>query len=392
MHVVDGPGAIDRQRLETLAREVLGRDGATLVDWRLVPLQQGADISSRVYRVTGTAADQDEILEWSMILKVVRPVPDEPGPSGWHYWKRESLAYTSGLLDTLPAGLAAPRCLAAEDLDGNCSRMWFEDLTDVEEGPWSLAMYASVARQLGRFNGAYLTGATAIPSHPWLSRGWLRGWTEKSAPFIARLPGMLEHRPVRRFLQAGGEAAYLRLWSERAAFLDVLDRLPTTFCHHDAFPRNIFLRHGVNGADRPVAIDWAFAGSGAIGEELVPLVIASATFCELDLSSMIDLEHLALDSYLEGLGDAGWQGDPRLVRLGYSIAASLRFGPGCAIPALMAVTREDAEDFVLSVFGIPMDEALDRWSEVTAHVLRLADEARHLIGAVPNVAPSRSRG
>ena len=98
---------------------------------------------------------------------------------------------------------------------------------------------------------------------------------------------------------------------------------------------------------------------------------------------MMDLEQLALNSYLEGLQDVGWHGDPRLVRLGYCIAAALRFGPGCAVPALLAVTRPDAEDFVPSVFGISMDEALDRWSEITAHVLHLADEARELMTVFP---------
>lgn len=378
MDITNGLESVDRQRLQPLVREALGRDAAELIDWRLHPIHKGMDMSSAVVRVIGTARDRGEEVEWPIILKVVRPAPDELGPSGWHYWKRESLAYTSGLLDHLPAGLAAPRCLAVEDHGANCSRMWFEDITDAHEGQWSLSAYTSVARQLGRFNGAYLTGEYAIPSHDWLSKGWLRGWTEKSAPVIAHFSEFREHPSVRRVLPAASVEAYLRLWSERERFLAALDRLPVSFCHYDAFARNILLRRGADH-NQPVAIDWAFAGSGAVGEELVPLVIASANFCEMEPRSMIDLEPAALEAYLEGLRDAGWRGDPRLVRLGDAIAASLRFGPGCAIPALPSVLRKDAEEFVLAVFGIPMEEALDRWSAITSHVLGLADEARELM-------------
>ncbi len=382
MDEANGLEGIDSQKLEPLVRESLTRDTVKLEDWCLVPIHKGADMSSGVYRLTGTARDGEDELPWSMILKVVRPVPGELSPSGWHYWKREALAYTAGLLDDLPAGLSAPRCLRVEDHGADCSRMWFEDIADARDGRWTLSNYSLVARQLGRFNGAYLTGERPIPSHPWLSRGWLRGWTEKSAPVIARFPDILEHRAVRRFLLDGGADAYLRVWSERAVFLETLDRLPRTFCHYDAFPRNVFIRRGADGSDQPIAIDWAFAGTGAIGEELVPLVIASASFFEVELSTMIDLEQAAIEAYVEGLLDAGWHGDPRLVRLGYAIGASLRFGPGCALPALQAVLRDDADEFVLAVFGLRLDEALAQWSAVTAHVLELADEARVLMEAL----------
>ena len=52
--------------------------------------------------------------------------------------------------------------------------------------------------------------------------------------------------------------------------------------------------------------------------------MASIGFFEVDLAQANELEEIIFDSYLEGLDDAGWQGDPRQVRLGYS-AASLRY-------------------------------------------------------------------
>jgi hypothetical protein len=115
--------------------------------------------------------------------------------------------------------------------------------------------------------------------------------------------------------------------------------------------------------------------------------MASATFCEAEPSSMIALEQTALESYTEGLRDVGWRGDPQLVRLGYAMGAALRFGPGCAVPALQSVLRDDAEEFVQMIFAIPLEEALERWSAVTAHVLELADEARDLMRALPVSTP-----
>src|SRR3712207_7779326 len=58
-----------------------------------------------------------------------------------------------------------------------------------------------------------------------------------------------------------------RLWEERERFLTALDRLPQTFCHHDAFRRNLLVRRGPEGEEL-VALDWTQTGHGAVGQEL----------------------------------------------------------------------------------------------------------------------------
>ena len=40
------------------------------------------------------------------------------------------------------------------------------------------------------------------------------------------------------------------------------------------------------------------------------------------------LDQMVFDGYVEGLAEAGWHGDPRLVRLGYAASSALCFGIG----------------------------------------------------------------
>ncbi|MBK9613847.1 MAG: hypothetical protein IPO34_21210 [Dehalococcoidia bacterium] len=79
-------------------------------------------------------------------------------PSHWNYWQREPLIYQSGLLDALPAGMAAPRCYGSVPLPGNFALLWLEDIHDAYQTAWPLARYALAARRLGGLNGRYASG------------------------------------------------------------------------------------------------------------------------------------------------------------------------------------------------------------------------------------------
>ena len=81
---------------------------------------------------------------------------------------------------------------------------------------------------------------------------------------------------LRRWWSDGLADRAERLWAERHALLDLLDRLPQTLVHGDADRRNFFARRAPTGRDETVAIDWAYAGVAAVGEDLVNLVVASA--------------------------------------------------------------------------------------------------------------------
>jgi hypothetical protein len=280
-------------------------------------------------------------------------------------------------LDDLPGGLAAPHCYGIiEHPDGTCW-IWLENVRDEIGAHWPLEHFGVVARHAGQLNGAYLV-ERSVPSWPWLSSGWLRGYIALSAPAIPLIRNSLNHPLVRRTWPGEASDRLFRLWEAREFFLDALNRLPQTHCHLDLFRRNLFARKTADGDDQTVVIDWAFAGRGAIGEELVPLVLASVAFNEVDINKVQALEDIVYDGYLQGLHDVGWRGDPLQVRLGYT-AASLRFRFAELNRAIEMHLDESQHPFVEQVFGRPVEEICDHWAQVGNLVDSLIDEARDLM-------------
>jgi hypothetical protein len=210
----------------------------------------------------------------------------------------------------------------------------------------------------------------------------LRQVIETSAPAIPLLRDSLDHALIRRWMPGDAADRYFRLWEERGVYLDALDRLPQTLCHFDIFRRNLFARRTADGDYESVAIDWAFAGKGALGEELVPLVLGSVMFFEVGLDQAQALEEIAFESYLKGLRDAGWRGDPRQVRLGYAAAASLWYRFNDIGRWLAVALDENLHPMVLHTMGRPIGEVYDHAAQVGCFSDRLADEARDLIDAL----------
>ena len=369
---------IDHSMLTAPVRSALNSETVEAIDWDYEQLHGGAGTGNAVYRFQGQGRDRGQELSWSLILKTAHPEGDNARISAWNYYKREADAYRSGWLGDLPGGLAAPRCYGVLDhADGSCW-MWLEDVKD-ELGPqWPVEQYGLVARHLGQFNGSYLVDGP-LPDWPWLSVGWLRQVIDNSAAAMPLLRNSLDHALIRRWLQGDARDRYFRLWQERGVYLDALERLPQTLCHFDIFRRNLFSRRAAGGDLQTVAIDWAFAGKGALGEDLVPLVLASVMFNEVGLDRAQALEETAFAGYLEGLRDAGWRGDPRQVRLGYAAAASLRYKFNDAGRWLTLVLNENLHPMVQQMWGMPIERVIDHSAQFASVFDRLAEEARELI-------------
>jgi hypothetical protein len=371
---------VDAATLGPMVRALLDEPAAVVSrGWSCRPLGGGAGEGIGLYRVTGSARVGDATQPWALVCKVCAAT-DGADPGAWDYSAREGLAYGSGLLAALPGGLAAPRCLAVEAQPDGTSRLWLEAVTDAHPGPWPLDRYAEVARHLGRFNGAYLAGAP-LPDQPWLSRGWLRDFVEPSGPNVGdleRLAGPGASPLARQLYPSPVVSEFTQLWTERERFLAALDQLPRTFCHHDAFRRNLLHRAGSEGEEL-VAVDWAYTGHGAVGEELGQLVVASLFFYEAVGIAPRELDAACFAGYVAGLREAGWVGDERLVRLGFTAAAALRHTVGLLRLVLPVVIDPALRPAMEDLFRRPLEAVIEGWAELWSFQFGLAEEARALL-------------
>ncbi len=371
--------AIDQTILDPLVQQATGRPTVAVVDWSYHPVHGGGGEGIGVYRFQGTASDTQTTIPWSLILKILAPPPHAGGTNDWNYWKREVHAYQSRLLQTRSSGITAPQCFAIREQSDGLVWLWLEDIPQNLAQSWSLEDYHAVAYQLGEFNSTYLV-QQSFPDAPWLSHNWLRGFVEENAEAVVQLQQSLDHPWVRRVFPRPRADALLKTWAIREHYLCALETLPHTLCHLDAFRRNLLLRQRPDGTRETVAIDWAYMGQAALGEDLVPLLIGSVNFLELEVQAAQDVEAQVVDHYLAGMHAGGWHGNLRHVQLGYAAHGALRYGVGTLRLILPVLLDETLHPIFEQIFHHPIDRLCDRWEIVLSRfTLRLADEALHLI-------------
>ena len=375
---------IDTALLTGLVRQALDNPTAAISHWEHQPIRYiNTEVSNLgLHRFRGTANVAGEVHPWSLVLKAVHAPANESDPTHWNYHRREMLAYRNGLLADLPGGLRVPRCLGVIEHPQGVCWLWLEDIQGAENQNWSLAEYRSAARLLGRFNGAYLTGHP-IPDLPWLSQRWLRGWLKhydagcQETLALVRDPDFWKHPLLEPAFPQPVAEQILKLWSRHELLLETLDRLPRTFCHMDAYRPNLFIRRTPQGSEEAVAIDWVFTGPGGVGEEIANLSAASLIWLEYEASKAQVLDEAVFAGYLAGLREAGWQGDARLARLGYTAACALRWGV-VGLWWLPVLTKPEKQAEFEQHWNRSMAELVRQWSQTTHYVLGLAEEAYQL--------------
>ena len=251
----------------------------------------------------------------SLILKVLNERPGE-SPRSPYYWKREYELYKSGMLADLPAEtFIAPRVLRLRDF-GDACWIWMTDYDERKQG-WLLEDYREVALRLGRMNGAWL--GRDLPQQVWLADNWHSAIAPGLEAAFDKLETDLELPLSRLTLPHDAYDEVMGLWRDRQLFMDALAQLPRTFNHNDAFIRNI-----LHSEDGVVLLDWALAGRGALGEELVCLVSVSLYYSGYTREYAEQLDEQVFSGYMQGLREAGWTGDEGLPRLGYLCGMTLR--------------------------------------------------------------------
>jgi aminoglycoside/choline kinase family phosphotransferase len=218
----------------------------------------------------------------------------------WYYWRREALAYESGLLRQLGGGLRAPACHLVRERDDGRIALWLEDVDTRAAVDWPLDEYAVAARRLGHAQGAFVRAG--VPDDAWLSRHWLRRYLEQRADVLAEIgdDDIWRAPRVAAVFDVDTVARARALHDQLADNLDALDREPRTLCHFDLHPKNLF----DDGATTTV-IDWAFVGVGTIADDPATL-IGDAVFDFHVVPDDVDALHaLVVDGYTRGLHDAG---------------------------------------------------------------------------------------
>jgi hypothetical protein len=322
--------SIDSVTLTPVVRQSLQRANFRILDWRMSQLGGGAGnpVSVGLYRFEGTGQDGEEQMAWSVILKILQS-PANAGwvnmgegddQSHWNYWKREVLIYQSGLLETLPDGLVAPRCFGTVELPGHIAMLWLEDIHDAYQGAWTLERYALTARHLGRLNGQYVSGRP-LPDYPWFSLQRTRQWVNQM-PHWQTIDW--DHpRLLKRYPKAE-QNSFRRMLSENERFLARLDLLPKTICHGDTYPTNFMARHLPNGQEQTVALDWALTSIEALGDDLGQFVFGAQS--NLKTARQEDVTDTLFAAYMDGLRDSNCRVDPQQVRFGFAASAALRVG------------------------------------------------------------------
>ena len=328
---------------------------------------------------SGTVMTSAGEQQYQLVEKICRVLPMGRQPNSWLYWKREALAYDSGFLETSAFGIRPPKCFGVAFASDPAARIFIEAVSDAQP-VWTMDTHARAAEALGIFN-ANCAGMPDIKRHEWMAVGRAHSWTAIAADTFCDLEGLKNDRVSSRWLAGSNLGRTLDLWRNVDPLRRVLEELPKCFCHHDAFKRNLLFHHNSDDETEIVAIDWAFAGYGVIGEEIAAMVGASLMFFEIKPDEARDAIEVVFQSYLRGLEMSGWTGSSTDVRLGFCAATAMMFALGALGPWLPLLKDPNLSSVVKNITGAEPDPFIDNLSEIHGHFLDLGEEALELAAA-----------
>lgn len=258
----------------------------------------------------------------SLIVKILhlantgsRLWPASEKPSDPMYWRREADALRTFEAEQLRGPFQAGRCRVIHERDDHHIELWLDDQQGEPGSTWDIGRIALAARHLGETQGAVTARGQA--EEPWWSQDWLRAYTDRRHVDVAMLAdSSLWNLPhVRDHYDPAVGRALAEIWANRDDLLSLIDRAPSTLCHMDLWPPNLFADPDpVRADDRTIAIDWAYAGRGAVGEDIGNLIPDSLMDGFVPPADAPTLAEEVFESYVEGLRQSGSRIDAAIVR------------------------------------------------------------------------------
>ena len=402
MDIGERLGHLTASELAPVVRHALGEEMAWPVSWAAESLGWAAvnPATLGLYRLTGLAkVGSRDAVDWAVVLKVVGDVelggsPLDMGflhdPQDFNYWKREALAFDSGLLDGWPGPLVPVRCLGVDNTEQGVSWIWLEAHGGAQiRDAWTLEELAVLAYDLGAFSAQWVDHPPSASSYPWLVQRWLRAgvtcFRDIGVGHALEHDGCWEHPLVAAALPAGTRQRVRSLFDGAEELLALLDSMPTTLAHHDTQASNFFIRDPADVDSRTVAIDWGFIGLAPVGHDLGCHLWGNLFNWRIDPREAADFDRRATSAYLAGLRDFGWDGDDRTVLFARAAAAAL-------VTATLMTTQIDGLcDHTPNYYGdgnwpqeladrhqLSVETAMTRWAASLDYALDLGDEARRL--------------
>ncbi|MFT5089859.1 MAG: hypothetical protein ACI8PG_004233 [Planctomycetota bacterium] len=235
--------SIDADTLRPIVRKIRARGSAVVSNWECHKIKGGIG-GGHLLRVNGGSRYGEDTHYWSVVLKILRRGASRD--QSQFGWRREVLAYQSGILDDLPGGMEAATCYQIDEKSDSEAWMWFEDLGGDPDAPWTTERYGLAARHLGQFNGHYLN-EPSLPSHRW-QRDAMDRELEIPSSTAEKFLRMKDHPMIAIIYPSQMHDLIVHLFKKRNAYMERLfEQVPQTFGHMDAFRGNLFSRDHPDG-------------------------------------------------------------------------------------------------------------------------------------------------
>lgn len=247
-------------------------------------------------------------------------------------WRHRLDLHRARICDVLPDGLRVPTLHHVERFDDDHVGLWWELVRD-RGGRWSDDELGRAAYLLGRLAARRREGAEvnhALPAYEWDGGSAVRRQLEQV--LATRLPrlrddGTWQHPAVEDALTASGDTRLrhdlLQLSDALPAVVDRLDRLPQTYAHGDAAPRNLL--RPPQEPDTVVVTGWGLPCLYPVGYDVATLLVGQAEDGLVDAAELARLATVVCDGYRMGLEEEGYAASAEQVGHGFLGTLLLRY-------------------------------------------------------------------